>query len=86
MSATHVAPDTTRELRVRRIPRTSMLGAILLTGYPGGAVATHASPLLTNVLFPTDVGALLWGRLLLREARLGELFPCPISYRSAPCR
>jgi hypothetical protein len=60
------------------IPRTSVLGAILLTGYLGGAVATHVrvgSPLLTHVLFPIYVAALVWGGLLLREGRLRALVP-----------
>lgn len=55
------------------VPRTSVLGAVLLTGYLGGAVATHVrvgSPLFTHVLFPTYVAALLWGGLILRDARL----------------
>ena len=59
-------------------PRTAVLGAILLTGYLGGAVATHArmeSPLLTHTLFPVYVALLLWGGLVLREARLRELIP-----------
>jgi DoxX-like protein len=60
------------------IPQTSILGAILLTGYLGGAVATHVrigSPLLSHVLFPIYVGVLIWGALLLREDRLRALFP-----------
>jgi hypothetical protein len=60
------------------IPRTSVLGAILLTGYLGGAVATHVrvgSPLFTHILFPTYVGALIWGGLVLREDRLRSLIP-----------
>jgi hypothetical protein len=55
------------------VPRTSIAGAVLFTGYLGGAVATHlriGDPLLTHVLFPTYVAALLWGGLLLRDARL----------------
>ena len=55
------------------VPRTSLLGAVLLTGYLGGAVATHvrvANPLFTHVLFPTYVAALLWGGLMLRDSRL----------------
>ena len=59
------------------IPRASILGAILLTGYLGGAVATHlrvGSPLLTHVLFPVYVAAFIWGGLLLRDARLSRLF------------
>jgi len=60
------------------IPRTSVLGAVLLTGYLGGAVATHVrveSPLFTHVLFPVYVAALLWGGLVLRDARLRQLLP-----------
>lgn len=60
------------------IPRTSVLGAVLMTGYLGGAIATHvriASPLLTHVLFPVYVAAVLWGGLYLREERLRELLP-----------
>jgi len=60
------------------IPRTSVLGAILLTGYLGGAVATHVrvgDPLVSHVLFPTYVGALIWGGLYLREDRLRALVP-----------
>jgi hypothetical protein len=59
-------------------PQTSVLGAVLLTGYLGGAVATHVrveSPLLTHVLFPTYLGALLWGGLLLRDRRLRAFLP-----------
>jgi hypothetical protein len=55
------------------VPRTSVLGAVLLTGYLGGAVATHVrvgNPLFTHVLFPTYVAALLWGGLMLRDSRL----------------
>ena len=58
---------------IHLIPRTSVLGAILLTGYLGGAVATHVrvgSPLLTHVLFPVYVAAFIWGGLLLRDARV----------------
>ena len=60
------------------VPRTSVIGAVLLTGYLGGAVATHvriASPLFTHVLFPTYVAALLWGGLVLRDARLRRFLP-----------
>ena len=59
------------------IPRTAVLGAILLTGYLGGAVASHvrvgAGPF--EVLFPVIFGALLWGGLFLRDERLRELVP-----------
>jgi DoxX-like family len=57
------------------IPRTSVLGAILLTGYLGGAVATHVrvgDPVF-SILFPVIVGALLWGGLVLRDGRLRAL-------------
>ena len=57
-------------------PRTAMLGAILLTGYLGGAVATHVrvgNPLFTHVLFGVYLGALAWGGLWLRDARLRAL-------------
>jgi hypothetical protein len=60
------------------IPRTSVLGAILLTGYLGGAVATHlriGSPLPTHTLFPIYIGLLVWGGLFLREGRLRALIP-----------
>jgi len=60
------------------VPRTAVLGAILLTGYLGGAVATHvrvANPLFSHVLFPTYVAAFLWGGLILRDARLRALLP-----------
>jgi hypothetical protein len=55
------------------IPRTSLLGAVLLTGYLGGAIATHVRvghPLWTHTLFPLYVAAVVWGGLLLRDARL----------------
>ena len=55
-----------------------MLGALLLTGYLGGAVATHVrvgSPLVTHILFPIYVAALVWGGLFLREGRLRALIP-----------
>jgi hypothetical protein len=59
------------------IPRTAVLGAILLTGYLGGAVATHVrvSAGLLEILFPVIFGALLWGGLFLRDERLRELIP-----------
>jgi uncharacterized membrane protein (UPF0182 family) len=58
------------------IPRFSILGAVLLTGYLGGAIATHVrvgSPLLTHVLFPIYVAVVVWGGLLLRDVRLRRL-------------
>jgi DoxX-like family len=60
------------------IPRTSILGAILLTGYLGGAVATHVrvgNPLFSHALFPVYLGILIWGGLFLREQRLRALVP-----------
>lgn len=60
------------------IPGSSLLGAVLLTGYLGGAVAAQArveNPLLSHTLFPVYVGVLLWGGLFLREARLRAFFP-----------
>jgi hypothetical protein len=58
------------------LPSTSVLGALLLTGYLGGAVATHVrveSPLFSHTLFPVYVAAFVWGGLLLREARVRAL-------------
>ena len=60
------------------IPRSSILGAILLTGYLGGAVATHVrvgSPLFSHVLFPVYLGVTLWLGLYLREKRLQVVVP-----------
>lgn len=59
-------------------PRTSVLGAILLTAYLGGAVATHArigSPLFSHTLFGVYVGFMLWGALYLRDDRIRALVP-----------
>jgi hypothetical protein len=59
------------------IPRTAVLGAILLTGYLGGAVATHvrAGEGWFPILFPVIFGILLWGGLYLRDHRLPKLIP-----------
>src|SRR3954467_12379614 len=60
-------------LIVYLIPRTAPFGAVLWTGYLGGAIATHLrldNPLFTHVLFPVYVAALLWGGLYLRDARV----------------
>jgi hypothetical protein len=60
------------------MPRTSMLGAILLTGYLGGAVATHVrvgNPLFSHVLFGVYLGLFVWGGLWLRDPRLRALIP-----------
>ena len=60
------------------VPRTSVLGALLLTAYLGGAVATQLrveAPLFTHILFPTYLATLVWGGLLLRESRLRAFLP-----------
>ena len=60
------------------IPRTAVFGAILLTGYLGGAIATHVrvgSPLFSHILFPVYLAVLLWGGLYLRDERLRALIP-----------
>ena len=65
-------------LIVYLVPRTSVLGAVLWTGYLGGAVASHlrlGDPLLSHVLFPTYIGALLWAGLWLRDRRVRALLP-----------
>ena len=59
-------------------PRTAILGAVLLTGYLGGAVASQVragNPLFTHVLFPVYFAALMWGGLYLRDASLRVLLP-----------
>jgi DoxX-like family len=59
------------------IPRTAALGAVLLTGLLGGAVATHLrieNPLFSHTIFPLYVGLLMWGGLWLRSARVRALF------------
>jgi hypothetical protein len=60
------------------VPRTAVLGAILLTGYLGGAVATHVrvgSPLFSHILFGVYLGVFVWGGLWLRDPRLRALLP-----------
>jgi hypothetical protein len=60
------------------IPQTSVFGAILLTGYLGGAVASHlrhGDPLFSHVLSPVYFAILLWAGLYLREPRLSVLVP-----------
>ena len=60
------------------VPRTSVLGAILLTAYMGGTVATHlraGNPLFTHMLFGVYLAVLAWGGLYLRDARLRALLP-----------
>ena len=58
-------------------PRTAGLGAVLLTGYLGGAIATHVrvgSPLFTHILFGVYVALFVWGGLYLRDERVRALF------------
>lgn len=59
------------------VPRTAILGAILLTAYLGGAVATHvrAGEGLFSILLPVIFGVMLWGGLWLRDDRLQKLTP-----------
>ena len=60
------------------IPRTAVLGAILVTGYLGGAVATHVrvgDPFFSHVLGPFYLGVLVWGGIYLRDDRLRTLIP-----------
>lgn len=60
------------------VPRTAVLGAVLLTAYLGGAIATHmrvGSPLFSHTLFGVYVGLVTWGGLWLRDARLRGLMP-----------
>ena len=60
------------------VPRTSILGAILLTGFLGGAVAAHVrvgNPLFTHTLFPVYVGGMIWLGLYLRDEQLRNLVP-----------
>jgi DoxX-like family len=60
------------------IPPTSILGAILLTGYLGGAMASHlriGSPVFSHTLFGFYLGLMVWGGLWLRDRRLRKLIP-----------
>lgn len=59
------------------IPRTAVLGAILLTGYLGGAVNTHVriGDSWFSILFPAIIGVLIWGGLYLRDERVRALIP-----------
>ena len=59
-------------------PRTAILGAILLTGYLGGAIAIHlriGNPLISHTLFGVYLGLMAWGGLYLRDERLRALIP-----------
>lgn len=60
------------------IPQTSVLGAVLLTGYLGGAMYVHlraGSPLFSHTLFGVYLGLMIWGGLYLRDERLRLIFP-----------
>jgi hypothetical protein len=55
------------------VPRTSLIGAILLTGYLGGAIATQlriGAPLFSHILFGVYLGLIVWGGLVLRDGRV----------------
>ena len=56
------------------IPRTAFLGAVLLTGYLGGAIATHLR-VKEGVTMQVLLGVIIWGALYLRDERLGQLLP-----------
>ena len=58
------------------LPRTEILGALMLTAYWGGAIATHVrldNPLFTHILFPVYLGVLAWGALWIKSERLRKL-------------
>ncbi|HMI94133.1 MAG TPA: DoxX family protein [Polyangiales bacterium] len=62
---------------IHLIPRTAVLGALLLTGYLGGAVATHvrvSHPLFSHTLFPVYVAVFIWAGLVLRDPRVRAAF------------
>lgn len=60
------------------IPRTTFLGAVLLTGYYGGVIATHIrmdAPLFSHTLFPVYLAVLMWGGIWLRYEKVRSLVP-----------
>ena len=60
------------------VPRTAVLGAILLTGFLGGAISTHlrvGDPFFSHVIFPVYVALMVWGGLYLRDDTLRALLP-----------
>lgn len=62
------------------VPRFAVVGAVLLTGFLGGAIAAHVrvgNPLLTHVLFPIYVAVCIWGGLYLRDPRVRWLLESP---------
>ncbi len=65
-------------LALHLVPRTAVLGAVLLTGYLGGAIASHVrleDPLLSHTLFPVYFAVLVWGGLDLRDPRVRTMTP-----------
>jgi hypothetical protein len=79
-------PETTRVLGfvlaltsiLYAVPKTSVLGAVLLTGYLGGAVAVqlqHGSPLATHVFFGFYIGVIAWAGVWLRTREIRSLIP-----------
>jgi len=72
-------------LLVYLIPRTALVGAVLWTGYLGGAIATHVrvgSPLFSHTLFPIYVAVLLWAGLWLRDRRVAALLASPFNHHA----
>jgi hypothetical protein len=62
------------------IPRTAVLGAVLLTGYLGGAIASHlrvSNPLFSHTLFPIYIAVFIWLGLYLRDARARNMLSDP---------
>ena len=69
------------------IPRTSVLGAVLMTGLLGGAMATQIrvdNPLFSHILFSLYLGLFMWGGLWLRDRRVRALFPIMLGTSGAP--
>ncbi len=69
------------------IPRTSVLGAVLMTGLLGGAMATQIrvdNPLFSHILFSLYLGLFMWGGLWLRDRRVRALFPIMLGPSGAP--
>ena len=76
--AAAIAPVELLALLLYVFPRTSVVGAILMTGVMGGAVATHmriGSPLFSHILFGVYLGLFAWGGLWLRDPRLRTILP-----------
>lgn len=68
------------------VPRTSVLGAILLAAYLGGAMAIHVRAASTafEIVFPVLIALLLWGALFLRDPRVRELIPLRSASTTTP--